>query len=428
MASSRPPLPTYSHLITPARRTNTFQGGQRPSNIIKPASSTMSLNAPETPLNKTHLYSPNVNRQSPSTSNDHLLKYDIRRLRASLERKEEQISWWMEKSISDNEKFEALKSRLEQTNNQYDMTLQYVRSTLDGLTCMNRSIHVILMQEDKENKQLEYEQEELIEEHFDEHIPFVLLSRLNNVCLKLAKNIELLLRTPLSTGVSTLKSSHPIQRQESNASSISKQSAEDINDTTSNVYDDIIDKLNNEIALLKTRLTEEELRTKKLDDELAQCKSAQLTAKITFDTQEKKLQDQLLVKDKQLLSIATNEHDVLRQLLDEKTLSFERLNEEYTSLMTKYQSEYNRNVDCMIKMDALHEHIRLLSETLAEKEINEEKLTTQQQQMKKLMTLLVPATATLSINKKTYEKKTFGRKVKRHLRESFSSLVNHKPT
>lgn len=99
MASSRPPLPMYSHLITPARRTNTFQGGQRPSNIIKLASSTMSLTGPETPLNKTHLFSPIVNPQSPSSSvanSDHLLKYDIRRLRASLERKEEQISWWME--------------------------------------------------------------------------------------------------------------------------------------------------------------------------------------------------------------------------------------------------------------------------------------------------------------------------------------------
>jgi len=79
--------------------------------------------------------------------------------------------------------------------------------------------------------------------------------------------------------------------------------------------------------------------------------------------------------------------------------------EEYVSLMTKYQSEYNRNVDCIIKTDALHEHIRLLSETLAEKEINEEKLTTQQQQMKKLMTLLVPTTPLLSINKKQNEKK-----------------------
>jgi len=73
--------------------------------------------------------------------------------------------------------------------------------------------------------------------------------------------------------------------------------------------------------------------------------------------------------------------------------------------MTKYQSEYNRNVDCMIKTDALHEHIRLLSETLAEKEINEEKLITQQQQMKKLMTLLLPTPPSLGINKKQNEKK-----------------------
>jgi hypothetical protein len=73
--------------------------------------------------------------------------------------------------------------------------------------------------------------------------------------------------------------------------------------------------------------------------------------------------------------------------------------------MTKYESEYNRNVDCMIKTDALHEHIRLLSETLAVKEINEEKLTTQQQQMKKLMTLLIPTTSSLSNNKKSNDKK-----------------------
>lgn len=96
---------------------------------------------------------------------------------------------------------------------------------------------------------------------------------------------------------------------------------------------------------------------------------------------------------------------MLRQLLDEKALAFDRLNDEHISLMTKYQSEYNRNVDCMIKTDALHEHIRVLSETLAEKEINEEKLTTQQQQMKKLMTLLVPTTPSLSLHKKGNEKK-----------------------
>lgn len=59
----------------------------------------------------------------------------------------------------------------------------------------------------------------------------------------------------------------------------------------------------------------------------------------------------------------------------------------------------------MIKTDALHEHIRLLSETLAEKEINEEKLTTQQQQMKKLMTLLVPSTPSLTSTRKINEKK-----------------------
>ena len=153
--------------------------------------------------------------------------------------------------------FLALKLKLEQTNRQYDLTLQCVRSTLDGLTCINRSIHVIFMQEDKENKLYDDEQEEIMEENLDENISLVLLSRLNDICTKLAKNIDLLIRTPLSLG----KQCHPVQRHESNASSISKQSIDEVNDTTNIVYDEIIDKLNNDLDLMKTRLVEQELRT-----------------------------------------------------------------------------------------------------------------------------------------------------------------------
>jgi hypothetical protein len=80
--------------------------------------------------------------------------------------------------------------------------------------------------------------------------------------------------------------------------------------------------------------------------------------------------------------------------------------EEYALLMTKYESEYNRNVDCMVKTDALHDHIRLLSETLAEKEINEEKLVTQHQQMKKLMTLFVSDTPSVPISQKKSNEKS----------------------
>lgn len=158
--------------------------------------------------------------------------------------------------------FLALKSKLDQTNHQNDLTLQCVRSTLDGLTYMNRSIHVIFMQEDKENIFYDDEQEELMEENVDENISVVLLSRLNNTCIKLAKNIDLLLRTPFSSGVSIVKHSHPVQRQESNASSISKQSTiDDISDTTNNVYEEMIDKLNNDLESMKTRLIEQENRT-----------------------------------------------------------------------------------------------------------------------------------------------------------------------
>ena len=79
--------------------------------------------------------------------------------------------------------------------------------------------------------------------------------------------------------------------------------------------------------------------------------------------------------------------------------------DDYQSLMNKYESEYNRNVDCMIKTDALHDHIRLLSEALAAKELNEEKLVTQHHQMKKLMTLIVPPTVAIATSKKVNEKK-----------------------
>jgi hypothetical protein len=113
------------------------------------------------------------------------------------------------------------------------------------------------MQEDKENKLYADEHEELIEENFDENISLVLLSRLNDICIKLAKNIDLLIRTP----VSSIKQSHPVQRHESNASSISKQSTDEVNDTTNIVYDEIIDKLNNDLDLMKIRLVEQEHRT-----------------------------------------------------------------------------------------------------------------------------------------------------------------------
>ncbi len=118
------------------------------------------------------------------------------------------------------------------------------------------------MQEEKENKLFDDEQEELMEENLDENISLVLLSRLNNTCLKLAKNVDLLLRTPLSAGVPSIKQSHPVQRQESNASSISKQSiVDDINDTTNVVYEEMIDKLNHDLECLRTRLAEQEVRT-----------------------------------------------------------------------------------------------------------------------------------------------------------------------
>jgi len=117
------------------------------------------------------------------------------------------------------------------------------------------------MQEDKENTLYDDEQHELIEENLDENISLVFLSRLNNICIKLAKNIDLLLRTSFSSGITTLKQSHPVQRHESNASSISKQSTDDINDTTTHVYEETIDKLNNELILIKTRLAGQEIRT-----------------------------------------------------------------------------------------------------------------------------------------------------------------------
>lgn len=279
MNSTRPPLPVFAHFATPARRTNTFQGGQRPIQLGKLTSSTVSLTGNETPprpspsITKTHLFSPSVRSQSPSSSssNDHLLKYDIRRLRASLERKEEQISWWMEKSKTDNEKFEGisgshvftvqrfdfllvLKSKFEQTNRQNDLTLQCLRSTFDGLNYLNRSIYVVFLDEDKENEIRSAESIETLDEQIDDNLSMHLLSRLNDICVKLTKNVDRLLRSSCPTKVS-----HPIQRQESNASSISKQSVDDLHNNS--VYEETIEKLTFELESIKTNLNEEEKRT-----------------------------------------------------------------------------------------------------------------------------------------------------------------------
>lgn len=165
----------------------------------------------------------------------------------------------MSNTISFNISSLVLKSKFEQLNNQHDLTLQCVRSTLDGLTCMNRSIDVIFNHEDKENQYQTNEQHENVDH---DNISLVLLSRLNHICVQLTKNIDLLLRTPISSSSLTIKSIHSIQRHESNASSISKQSNfDEPNDTTHTVYEEIIDKLNNDLDLMKVRLSEQEIRT-----------------------------------------------------------------------------------------------------------------------------------------------------------------------
>lgn len=150
----------------------------------------------------------------------------------------------------------ALKCKLDEINCQQDLTLQCVRSTLDGLTCINRSIHVIYTQEDKENQYFDEESTDSIEENLDENISLVLLSRLNDICMKLAKNVDSLVRTPLPPKVA-----HPVQRHESNASSISKPSGEELNDTSGIVYEELIEKLNQDLDEMKTRLAEQEHRT-----------------------------------------------------------------------------------------------------------------------------------------------------------------------
>ena len=135
-----------------------------------------------------------------------------------------------------------------------------MRFTLDGLTCINRSINSILMQEDKENKLYNDEQEEYHGENLDENISFVLLSHLNVICISLAKNIDLLLRTSLSSGISSIKQFRSVPQHKSNTSSISKQSTVDIMDTSNIVYEEIVDKLNKELDLMKEYLTKQELQ------------------------------------------------------------------------------------------------------------------------------------------------------------------------
>lgn len=140
-------------------------------------------------------------------------------------------------------------------NRQHELTLQCVRSTLDGLICMNRSIDVVLSQEEKENNKQIDEPNENLDENVDDEFSVVLLSRLNEVCLKLSKNVEFVLRTTFSS-----KQIQPIPRQESTSSSISKQSVDESQEVSENLYEDMFDKLLLDFEQMKFRFNQEETR------------------------------------------------------------------------------------------------------------------------------------------------------------------------
>ncbi|CAF0956410.1 unnamed protein product [Didymodactylos carnosus] len=451
--NSQPVFPIVTR--TPIRR-NTFQ--QKIANNLSTTYNENSLlRSPQNSMfNKTYLFSP-TSTLSPTTGTNNseinILKHDIRRLRTSLERKDEQINWWMDKSKNDNVKYEGLKTKMNKMEENHDKTIYCIRSMLDGLTFMNHSIKHLLRsinndhnhdkeeEENKENDNIDQtflllsttqEQDSLTLDNSE--VDLLLLAQTNSVCLKLAANIDKLIRTNLLPITSSTNQADidKIHQQQSNASAILEYSRttasaldfddggpELLNSVKNDLYQQQIDKLNDEMNTLRIQLKDKEKYIQNLEEQTNNANRTYESSCFKYEQDIDNFKRQLTTKDEQILSVISNEHEVLRQLIDEKNVEHEKLHIEYKSLLTKYQSECSRNIDLIVTTDELHDKIRIMAKDIAVKEVNEEKLRTQANQMKKMITLMMPQI-------KKQQKKTFGHKMKRQIRESFSSLVSHK--
>ncbi|CAF0992285.1 unnamed protein product [Rotaria sp. Silwood1] len=102
---------------------------------------------------------------------------------------------------------------------------------------------------------------------------------------------------------------------------------------------------------------------------------------------------------------------IIQQQLDEKEKQMNKIIEEYAVLYGEYETERRRNMDLTEARDRLADHIKILSDELGDREINQEKLLIKSCQQNKLINYMLPQIDCSPIPKKKHHSATSFRRL-----------------
>ncbi|CAF0913537.1 unnamed protein product [Rotaria sordida] len=102
---------------------------------------------------------------------------------------------------------------------------------------------------------------------------------------------------------------------------------------------------------------------------------------------------------------------IIQQQLDEKEKQMNRIIEEYAVLYGEYETERRRNMDLTEARDRLADHIKILSDELGDREINQEKLLIKSCQQDKLINYMLPQIDCSPVRKKKHHSATSFRRL-----------------
>ncbi|CAF3143988.1 unnamed protein product [Rotaria sp. Silwood2] len=107
----------------------------------------------------------------------------------------------------------------------------------------------------------------------------------------------------------------------------------------------------------------------------------------------------------------TNRKSIIQQQLDEKEKEMNKIIEEYAILYGEYETERRRNMDLTEARDRLADHIKILSDELGDREINQEKLLIKSCQQNKLINYMLPQIDCSPMPKKKHHSATSFRRL-----------------
>ncbi|CAF3581657.1 unnamed protein product [Adineta steineri] len=102
---------------------------------------------------------------------------------------------------------------------------------------------------------------------------------------------------------------------------------------------------------------------------------------------------------------------IIQQQMDEKEKQMNRIIEEYAMLYGEYETERRRNMDLTEARDRLADHIKVLSDELGDREINQEKLLIKSCQQNKLINYMLPQIDCSPMPKKKHHSATSFRRL-----------------